>query len=174
MKHLKTLSDEDIFDNSKNLPTDDWFVRTAARAVVYNKNNEIYLLKMSKNNYHKLPGGGVENGESLKEAVCRELLEEIGYPVEVENKLGEVAEYRNDERMEQHSYCFIARQSGPLTQTALEDSEIEEGAETVIVNNIDEAIHKLESDKPTNYEGHFIRQRDLQFLHEAKRIVQLS
>lgn len=174
MKHLLTLKDSDVFEKGQNLPPDGWRTRKAARACVFGKNGEVYLLKMSTYHYHKLPGGGVDEGETLEEAVYRELLEEIGCPAKVEKELGEIVEYRNDEKQVQYSYCYIAKQSGPLESTALEESEIEEGAETVIAKSIDEAIRLLESDVPTSYEGHFIRLRDLRFLREAKTAAQLQ
>ena len=171
MKHLLTLTDEDVFKNSKNMPTDNFYKRRAARAVVCGNKGEVYLLKMSTHNYHKLPGGGVDNGESLEDALYRELLEEIGCPAKVKKEVGEIVEYRNDENMHQTSYCYIAEQTGALGETALEEGEIEEGAETVIAENLNEAISLLENDRPTSYEGHFIQKRDLRFLREAKSIV---
>jgi ADP-ribose pyrophosphatase YjhB (NUDIX family) len=170
MRHLLTLKDEDLFTDAKNRMPEGWFKRTAARAVLFSEIGEVYLLKMSTRHYHKLPGGGVNEGESLETALSRELLEEIGCSAAIKGELGEIIEYRNREEMEQHSYCYIAKQSGPIGDTALEDGEVDDGAETVVAKNIDEAIMLLENDKPTNYEGHFIRQRDLRFLREAKRL----
>lgn len=171
MQHLLTLTDKDVFKDTANLPVENWFKRTAARAIIFGDNGEVYLLHMSKNNYHKLPGGGVDEGESLENTVERESLEEIGCPIAIGEELGEVIEYRNDEKMEQHSFCFIARQAGPVGDTALEEGEIEIGAQTVIAKDIDEAIKLLENDRPASYEGHFIRLRDLRFLHEAKALM---
>lgn len=170
MKHLLTLKDEDVFNGAHNLPSDGWFSRSAARAVVLGDSGEVYLLKMSAHNYHKLPGGGVNKNEPLHEALYRELLEEIGCPARIETEVGEIIEHRNDHKMEQHSYCYTANQTGPLRDTALEADEKDKGAETVVAGDIDEAIKLLEADKPTSYEGHFIRLRDLRFLREAKSV----
>jgi len=48
----------------------------------------------------------------------------------------------------------------------LEESEIDEGFQLVWLS-LNNAIRKLEKDKPTNYEGEFIRKRDLVFLKKA-------
>lgn len=171
MEHLLTLRDGDVFLGVENHSAGNWFKRDAARAVIIGKTGEVYLLKMSTRNYHKLPGGGVDKGESLEDAVRRESLEEVGCPIAIRKELGEIVEYRNEEQMEQHSFCFITYQNGDLEDTALESGEVEDGAETVVAKDIDEAIMLLENDHPTNYEGHFIRQRDLRFLREAKNVL---
>src|SRR6266542_5275716 len=99
MKQLLILTDEDLFTDAQNLAPAGWFKRNAARAVLCNDQGEVYLLKMSTRNYHKLPGGGVNAGEQLKDALYRELLEEVGCPAEIQDELGEVIEYRNSEEM---------------------------------------------------------------------------
>lgn len=173
MKELLTLRDSDVYDGAIDEPvTDEWYLRRAVRAVVLSESNEVYLLKMSNNNYHKLPGGGIDEGESNEVALKRELLEEIGCPAEIIAELGEVIEYRNADKMEQHSYSYLVRQSGDLVATALEDGEIEEGAETVVASNIDDAILLLENDMPTRHEGHAMRLRELRILREAKALLQ--
>ncbi|MGS0973164.1 MAG: NUDIX domain-containing protein [Candidatus Izemoplasmataceae bacterium] len=42
---------------------------------------------------HFLPGGGVEQNESFKECLCREMTEETGYEVEVREYLGKSVLY---------------------------------------------------------------------------------
>ncbi len=174
MKILVVIRDSDVFDGANNLDNEGWRVRYAARAVVFGENNCVYLLKMATQGYHKLPGGGVNEGESLEDAVYRELLEEIGCPAKISSEVGEIIEYRNNEKMEQYSYCFIAHQSGQLTDPSLEEREIIDGAEMVIATSIDEAIDLLENDDPTHYGGNFIRMRDLRFLREAASLVRWS
>ena len=170
MNHLLTLTDTDIVASPVAFDG-EWHVREAARAIVFSEQGEVYLLKMSARNYHKLPGGGIDTNETVHTALQRELFEEIGCPARVTGEVGEIVEYRNEMGMEQHSYCYLAKQSGPLRKTALEEDEIEDGAETIVAATIDEAITLLESDKPNNYDGMFIQQRDLTFLRRAKQLL---
>ena len=56
--------------------------RVSARAVVIH-DNKILLNEFGNGLYYNLPGGGVEDGEMVKDAVVREVLEETGLLVEV-------------------------------------------------------------------------------------------
>lgn len=170
MNHLLTLTDKDILESPTTFDG-EWHVRRAARAIVLNEQSEVYLLKMSARNYHKLPGGGIDTGEAVHDALQRELFEEIGCPAEVTGEVGAIVEFRSEMGMEQHSYCYLAKQSGPLRKTALEEDEIEDGAETIVAATIDDAIALLEKDEPNNYDGKFIKQRDLTFLRAAKLLL---
>ena len=57
--------------------------REASRAVLFDKNNLIPLLFVSKYNYHKLPGGGIDDSEDAIKALIREVLEKVD--VEISN-----------------------------------------------------------------------------------------
>lgn len=52
-----------------------------ARAVVLNSENQILLVKHTYQPHWYIPGGGVKKGESAKNAVLRELREEVGLTV---------------------------------------------------------------------------------------------
>ncbi|WP_127586342.1 NUDIX hydrolase [Paenibacillus koleovorans] len=54
----------------------------SAAAIVVNERNEILLIKGPKRGW-EMPGGQVEEGESLKEAAIRETREESGIEIEV-------------------------------------------------------------------------------------------
>ena len=72
MAPLLTLTDKDIFESPTQFKG-EWYTRRAARAVVLNEHGEVYLLKMAVRNYHKLPGGGIDECEEVKYALHREL-----------------------------------------------------------------------------------------------------
>lgn len=57
-------------------------LRVAVSAVIRNEAGELLLQQRSDNGYWGLPGGGVERGESIHEALVREVWEESGYVIE--------------------------------------------------------------------------------------------
>ncbi len=140
--------------------------RTAARAVL-RKGDKIALLHVSNHFYYKLPGGGVDEGESIEEGLKREILEEVGCTFKVLNEIGEILEHRSQIEQVQTSHCYLAEveEEGKPDFT---DEEIEGGFELVWVT-LDEAMKLLKESKPDTYDGKFIVVRDLQFLKKARK-----
>lgn len=170
MKVLKTIRDKDL-----GLDFPDHLVykqeRRASRALVFDKDRNLALLNAKNKGYHKLPGGGIEKGEDVIEALKREAMEEIGCEINNIKELGIVEEYRNKFSLHQLSYCFITDLDGEKGIPQLEADEIEDGFEPVWVN-IGEAITILENEKDLeHYEGRFINMRDLILLKEAKKFI---
>ena len=170
MKNILVIKEQDFIPESPVVDTSMFKKRGAARAVLLDSNNQVYLINVSLHGYHKLPGGGIDEGESVIQALERELLEEVGCKAEIVAELGTVIEYRNyeDNGLEQTSYCYLAKQTGDQVASALEDGELAEGMFEVKAKDIDDAIALLTSDKPDNLEGKFIQKRDLAFLVAAK------
>ncbi len=170
MKPLLTIKEQDINPDSLDVDVSAFRKRSAARAVLLDKNGQVYLLNVSKHGYHKLPGGGIDEDEEIKQALGRELLEEVGCKAEIIAELGTIVEYRNydDGGLKQTSYCYLAKQVGEQVDSALEEDELAEGMFEVKVMNIDEAIALLAKDRPDNLEGKFIQRRDTAFLRAAK------
>ena len=165
MKLLKHIEDRPVAENEKT------WKREASRGVVFDKEGLMPLMFVSKFNYHKLPGGGIEKGETKIEACKREMLEETGCNVEIDGEIGMVTEFRPFfENLFQISYCFLGRVINKKGTSDLEQSEIDEGLELTWVG-LPEAIDILKTDKPTNHEGEFILKRDLAFLEEAEKNI---
>lgn len=50
----------------------------AVSAIVPDEDGRILLIRRTDNNYWSIPGGGLEPGESVRQAAAREVLEETG------------------------------------------------------------------------------------------------
>jgi ADP-ribose pyrophosphatase YjhB (NUDIX family) len=87
----------------------------AVGAVVRNDRGEILLIERTDNGLWALPGGAQEIGESVKDAVRREVREETGIEVEVTGLTGiysdpaHVIAYDDGEVRQEFSLCFAAR-----------------------------------------------------------------
>jgi 8-oxo-dGTP diphosphatase len=57
-------------------------IRVSGRGIVIN-NDKILLNEFGGGKYYNIPGGGVEPGETVKQAVVREILEESGLNVTI-------------------------------------------------------------------------------------------
>ena len=95
MELLAELNDKII--GIEGPETAKYKVKKSARAVLFNEENKIAIMYVSKDNYHKLPGGSFEGNEDLNTALAREVLEETGHVIKsIENEIGMILEFRND------------------------------------------------------------------------------
>jgi 8-oxo-dGTP pyrophosphatase MutT (NUDIX family) len=170
MKQLGEIRQSNVYPELADTDPSDFEHREAARAIVVDASGQVALLWVGKHGYHKLPGGGVEDGEDIAQALEREILEEIGCHAEVADELGQIVEYRDKWGQKQTSYCYVAKQVGEKGEPDFTKEELDDGFEIVWAANLDDAINLLENDKPDNYVGMFIRTRDLQFLRAAKNL----
>ena len=148
--------------------------RNIVRAVVYNDNFEIVLMKVhcfddfGERDLYETPGGGVEKGETLLEALHREIGEELGATIDKVEEIGRIEDYYNLIYRKNNNHYFLAHISGKVTQhwTDLEKTLFE----GVRYMNIDEAIKAYENMRnlPVN---NLVKQRELPILKIEKRIL---
>lgn len=120
------------------------FKRTAARAII--NNGEKYLMIFSKYGDYKFPGGGVEKGEEIKEALVREVQEETGYHVTLDSirEYGTVFERRKgttEDILEMDSHYFFCEIKPEASERNLDEYE-EEYNYQVVWLTLAEAIEK--------------------------------
>ena len=60
-----------------DLQRQDYLFRVSLKAVIFNENDEILIVKESGRDWWDIPGGRIDHGESIKEALARELREEV-------------------------------------------------------------------------------------------------
>ncbi len=150
MKTLLTIKPQ-TFDSTLNTSLPLTQSREAARGVIMTEGGQVYLLKVGRYDFHKLPGGGIHEGESAEKAFRRECVEEIGCKITKIKKLGKIVEHRDFEGLKQTSYCYLAMQSGSKQHNTLEVEEINDQMSEILVNNIDSAIDLLSNDNPKKY-----------------------
>jgi len=163
MQLLKEIKDKGFSGDESSLR-----VRDASRAVLFDENGLIPLLFVSERNYHKLPGGGIKDGEDKVKALVREVLEEVGSEIELTAEIGKIVEFRSKENLKQTSYCYMGKviSKGDPDFTK---KELSQGFKLVWLS-LDKAISKVKNDKPQNYDGSLIQKRDIVFLKKAKQI----
>ncbi len=169
MKCIKTISDEDFdleikkFDNPR--------IRFGARGIVFNDKNEIAILNKVNKNEYKLVGGGIEDNEDPTIAFKREVLEESGCKIDIDDFLGIIKEEKSQDNFIQTSYVYVAHVLENTNQLNLTEKELDEGAKLLWLN-IEDAM-KVIKDCESNlvaskyeniYHTRFIVRRDYTIL----------
>jgi 8-oxo-dGTP diphosphatase len=136
--------------------------RLAVRAITKNDKDEIIIIYAKRDNYYKLPGGGIESDEDHKLAVEREAMEETGCSVHVKGDcIAQVEEWRND--LHQFSYCYEASLVKDTGVLELTEDEVGDGLQHEWAS-ISVALEKMKGVQPTSELGRFIKERDVFFV----------
>lgn len=61
--------------------------RAAVKAIIRDRAGNILVVKETPDKHWDLPGGGLEHGESLHECLGRELIEELGVRLDVDESI---------------------------------------------------------------------------------------
>ncbi len=101
-----------------------------ASAIVVNDQGEVLLHRRSDNSLWALPGGVMDIGESIAEAIMREVREETGLSVRPECIVGvytdphHVFAYEDGEVRQEFSICFACAITGGQLKPSGESTEI--------------------------------------------------
>lgn len=115
--------------DSKNYTEDmPVFERFGVRALICK--DGLWAMQQSKFGDYKIPGGGVEKGETYHDALHREVLEETGLHVIEDSikEIGEALEVRRDnfvpnQKYIAHSYFYFCEVDDMVSEVALTESE---------------------------------------------------
>jgi len=122
-----------VFDTKDYSPHARRTIRRASRAIIL-RAGEIAMVKSEREGFYKFPGGGIENGETREDALCREVREETGLIVQHDSirPFGLIREVHSDQFrhgcvFEQISYYYRCRVLNRMDSPELDDYESELG-----------------------------------------------
>lgn len=141
--------------------------RFCVRLLMLNNEGELCVIKSEKYGYMQLPGGGIDEGENITDALRRETREETGFLIKDIKPIGYTLEKREDIRNTHDwdldiSYVFSASPDKEVGTNYMDD-EIAEGFKPIWIK-LEDFINEQQSNegKIENYSGCFSNKRDLE------------
>lgn len=172
MEVLLEQNDKTVGGRDYDLSSRRFLFRKAARAVILDNEGMVGLMHLKKRGIFKLPGGGVDKGETIMQALIREVKEEVGVEFGERRELGITLESRyyegDDHGLFQMTYAYLVKLHGEKGLAEFTEDELSEGA-CVIWLPKDEALEVVKNYPFPDYESHFIKQRELRILQEAAK-----
>ena len=164
MKKLGELNLENLTQEEY----EDFRNREAVRAIVVDENRKVALVHVGRDNYYKIPGGGIDKDENKIEALKRECMEEAGVNIkENPQELGYIFEAKRTWEMTQNSYCYVARVEGEKKEPEYTSAELRQDFSFQWVD-VEKAVELMQSNIPDDITLQYMAKRDLMFM-EAYR-----
>ena len=150
------------------------FSRPSARAIIIRDDNKIALVYSKNEKYYKFPGGGIHEDEDKKEALIREVREEVGLIVIPESicEFGSVMRRQRSNVspntiFEQENYYYTCKTKNQIVDQELDNYEAEAGFMLKFVS-LDEAILVNSTYKSENYFNEIMIMRETKVLQIVK------
>ena len=165
------ITDEDIGEEMVQMQNP--FHRKASRGIVLDDEGKMAVFYKKNKNQYKLPGGGLDEGETFEEAFIREVEEEVGCKVEIVECLGYTEEYKTKSNYIQTSYVFVGRIIEKYEELKLTKMEEDEGGERLWMTP-EEALEKMKqnynyllaSEYTNLYSTKIVAKRDIEILQK--------
>ena len=166
---ISYISDKDFNMSVKELVNP--IIRYGARGILLDDNNQVAIINKKVKNEYKLPGGGIEDGETKEEAFLREIYEETGCLAEIIDFLGITIEEKNKNNFKQVSYVFVAKVLKNTSKLHLTEKEKNEKTE-VLWTNLNDGLNLIKNSEKELmgsiyddlYKSLFMVRRDTQIL----------
>ena len=172
---ITEISDDDFgFDNPK--PTKSDKTRFNVRCILQNNNGEICVVKSEKYGYIQIPGGGINDEETIINALHREVQEETGFLIMNIEPIGYTLEKREDIQNNHDwskaiSYVFSASVEKEIGTNYTEE-ENADGFKPIWMTLDNFIIKKEKMKNETNsYSGRFSDKRDLEIAKFLKNNI---
>lgn len=160
MKRICELNDEMIINQSG---ASTRAPRQTARAIVLNGNGRYAVMHSLKFGLYSLPGGGIEENESIIAALHREITEETGGKINKIDGLGIVYENRASLDYTQINYYFIVSIDG-IGKTNFTDAE-KENKTMLEWHELSDVIHLINNQKFNSIQQKYLKARDVAALN---------
>lgn len=174
MDLLAIFKEKDVFPDrgrdGKNVTFKD---RLTVKAIVFDDKDKVALVGNKINSFYLLPGGGVNETESIEEGLRRECLEEIGCQIDILGTIGTIEDFRDRDEMHCINHCYIAKLIGEKGELKLTEEEKANGLHTIwvslneAVDILNKGVDKLKKGEVTFYNTGFNILRDSLFLKKA-------
>lgn len=113
----------EILETGEKLEGEEYQYREICFGIV-EQNGRFLVVFSGKDRNISLPGGGIEEGESLEESINREFMEEAGYKIKSAKPLVDVHSYWNfqtGKRVERLAHIFVVEIDEDSKTTPIED-----------------------------------------------------
>jgi len=95
-----------VFENS-------YKIRVSSRAIII-RDEKILLCCFGNGLYYSIPGGGIEEAETAKQAVIREVLEETGLAIEVGHLVFSLESHSEGHHISFFFRCYVNQDIAPV------------------------------------------------------------
>lgn len=142
--------------------------KVTARAVVRNTEGLYAVMYSDKFGLYSLPGGGVEEGEDMLDALRREVLEETGCICGRISELGVVRENRGSQDYTQENHYYVVTDARRIEESHLTENE---RADNMAVQwySFDEMVELISTPGHTNVQRKYLQARDVAALQELSK-----